>query len=323
MVLLITHPIFKHHNANGNGPENAERLSSILNSGDSLDTSVEEIYKDEDVKALITEGRKHAMTFHDSIYVKWLKDEVEKLKKLDNPDAVFYADDDTAVGIHSEEIASYALGLVKRYADIVADSGKNYFLAVRPPGHHAHYGLSSGFCLFNNAAFAAYTMLKKGKKVLVFDIDAHMGDGTLDFMQNGFYKDDTNLKFDSGNVAFISLQQTDLWRNQQDSYEKNMIIKNISGGSGDEEYMAVLKNDVIPFIEEFKPDAVVVSAGFDTCKHDLEIVEGSQLGLDMHLTAKSYSMIKDILSAFPTLYILEGGYNPKSVETGIKAITNL
>lgn len=323
MVSFITHPIFKHHDTNGNSLENAGRLSSILNSGDSLDTSVDKIYEDEDVKALITEGRKHAMTFHDPIYVKWLKTEVENLKKLDDPDAVFYADDDTAVGIHSEEVASYALGLVKRYADIVADSGKSYFLAIRPPGHHAHYGFSSGFCLFNNAAFAAYTLLKKGKKVFVFDIDAHCGDGTLDFVQNGFYQDDDTLKPDSGNVAYVSLQQTDLWRNPQDFYEGNIILKNISGGSGDEEYISALKNDVVPFIEQFKPDVVVVSAGFDTSKHDLEIVEGSQLGLDMHLTVKSYSKIKDILSAFPTLYLLEGGYNSKSVETGIKAITDL
>jgi len=171
--------------------------------------------------------------------------------------------DSAIVGKGSFEIAKLATGgAIDAVKAVVSDKKiKNAYVLTRPPGHHAVADRGMGFCLFNNIVIAAkYAQNVLGiEKILILDWDAHHGNGT----ENAFYEDDS--------VLFISLHQELLEpRNQgykEDRGKDKGLGYNINipldAGSGDAVYEYAFEQIVIPAVDKFKPDLILVSAGQD------------------------------------------------------------
>ena len=182
---------------------------------------------------------------------------------------------------------------------IINKKERNIFALCCPPGHHAGYNYYGGFCIFNNAAIAAYQLLKRGK-VAILDLDFHHGNGTQD------------LFYDQASVLFVSLHGDPHryypyfsgYRNETGhklGAGKNINIP-LPGGTGNNQYKAHLK-EAIKKIGDFQPETLVISMGFDTYKYDY-------LGR-FKLTTDFYKEIALMAGELkiPILAVLEGSYN--------------
>lgn len=191
----------------------------------------------------------------------------------------------------SYEAACSAVGL----SVLAAEQGD--FAVIRPPGHHAKTQKADGFCLFNNIAIAARKLVNEGKKVFILDIDGHHGDGT----QQIFYR--------SKQVLFCSVHQqyaypgtgfsNETGEGPGKGYTMNFPL---SAGSGDRELLEAVDAAIVR-AEEFKPDVVGVSAGFDGYREDRL--------LDLQYTLEGYYQCgKRLRQSFNHIFaVLEGGYH--------------
>lgn len=272
---LISHHIFKEHDT-GMHPENRKRLDALGTLPDA------DIPFDESVMKII----------HGESYINKVKEYSKTGIALDR---------DTHTSSKSYEAAVYAVN-----ATIMASEENNMAL-VRPPGHHAYPHHASGFCLFNNVAIATQRLVEQGKKVLIFDFDGHLGDGTSEI----FYPSDQVMYWSihqfpafpgHGNVDEIG----------KDKGKGFTINAPLPPGSGDDIYMDALKY-TLPIAKDFNPDVVAVSAGFDSHQYDLL--------LQLRLTVDSFYTTGQIIAEnFSNVFAtLEGGYN---VEELPKCINN-
>ena len=191
----------------------------------------------------------------------------------------------------SYEAACLAVGLTIRASE------QGDFAVVRPPGHHAGHEKASGFCFFNNIAIAAQKLVNEGKKVFIFDIDAHHGDGT----QAAFY--------DSDQVLYCSIHQhyafpftgfpDETGSGPGEGYTLNLPL---ISGSGDKDFLAAV-DKAINYARSFNPDVVGVSAGFDAYYKDkLLALQVSQRTF--------YECAFRLRRAFSNIFaVLEGGYH--------------
>jgi Deacetylases, including yeast histone deacetylase and acetoin utilization protein len=192
---------------------------------------------------------------------------------------------------------------------------KNAFCAVRPPGHHAHdSGREEGFCYFNNIAIAAKYAQELGHaKILIIDWDYHHGNGT----QDAFYDDPTILFFSTH--ALYAYPGTGSPASCGEGPKQGLNINvGLPHNAGDADIIAAWNARLIPAANTFKPDFVLISAGFDSRIHD-------PLG-DLAVTdagfAKLTAMAMDIAKTHCNgrlVSILEGGYNPQGLALAVAA----
>lgn len=208
-------------------------------------------------------------------------------------------DADTLTSPHSFDAACAAVGASIK----AADSGG--FALVRPPGHHAFPERASGFCLFNSIAIASRYLATQGKKVMILDIDGHLGDGTSHI----FYSDP--------NVLFCSLHQFPAfpgngWVDETGSGPGKGFTINLPmpPGSGDDVFWQGI-DFIQPIAKAFNPDVVAVSAGFDAHHSDPLL----QLRLSLNCYYRCGRWLQDTFQE--VFAVLEGGYNldtlPKSI----------
>jgi acetoin utilization deacetylase AcuC-like enzyme len=174
---------------------------------------------------------------------------------------------DTDIGRNSWDVASQAAGGVLNAVDaVISGAARNAFCAVRPPGHHATASRGMGFCLFNNVALAArYAQRKHGlERVMIVDWDVHHGNGTQDI----FYSDPT--------VFFFSTHQWPLYpgtgradETGEGKGEGTTMNFPFPAGSGRAEILGAVRNSLLPAADEFRPDLLLISAGFDSRVGDL------------------------------------------------------
>ena len=222
-----------------------------------------------------------------------------------------FLDSDTVTSPASAEVARLAVGSVLGAVDAVMEGEvANAFAFVRPPGHHAKPDKAMGFCLYNNVAIAAaYAGRRYGlKRVLIVDFDLHHGNGT----QKAFYT--------SPEVFYISTHQWPhypgtgaLEETGKDTGEGYTLNLPLPAGTGDYGYSELFRRIVVPVGSEYRPELVLVSAGFDAHVHD-------PLG-NMALTHQGYAAIaREILTLAEsqcggrTVFVLEGGYHLEGLE---------
>jgi len=217
-------------------------------------------------------------------------------------------------------------GAIETCKNVVAGRVKNAIAVIRPPGHHAEHNESLGFCIFNNVPIAAKVCMadypEVCRKILILDWDVHHGNG----IQNIFYEDP--------NVLYISLHvyaNGEFYPGQPEDPElpdggldkvgvgagigRNVNIGWSEQGVGDGEYMAAFQRIVMPIAQEFNPDLVIVSAGFDAAA-------GDELG-GCWVTPACYSHMTHMLMSLANGKVavcLEGGYNLHAISRSALAV---
>lgn len=228
-----------------------------------------------------------------------------------------YLDPDTRTSARSYEAACLAAGaLVDGIARIERRELDNAFCLVRPPGHHAEWGESRGFCLFNNIAIAArWAMRELGmQRILILDWDLHHGNGT----QNSFYESDKVLYLSSHQYPYYPGTGAfpEIGRGNGEGFTFNVPL---AGGEGDMEFARIINELAVPMTRAYRPDMILISCGFD-------IHDGDPLGA-MRVTPAGFAWMTRQMVAVAEevcggklLVTLEGGYDLAAMRDGSLAV---
>jgi acetoin utilization deacetylase AcuC-like enzyme len=247
---LLADAIFKEHHTGDSHPERPERFDAVMKRLAAAQfygtlKKIERRRATEDEIALC----------HSRGYIASVKRDVAS-----GLDAL--STGDTAISERSLDVALEAVGGVLNVVDaVMSGAARNAFCVVRPPGHHATPNRGMGFCIFNNVAIAArYAQKRHGAaRVLIADWDVHHGNGT----QDCFYSD--------GSVFFMSTHQSPWypgtgmsWETGEGAGRGTTLNCPFPAGAGREEILGAFRNKLMPAAGQFKPDVVLLSAGFDS-----------------------------------------------------------
>jgi acetoin utilization deacetylase AcuC-like enzyme len=217
---------------------------------------------------------------------------------------------------YDESVCRLAVAGVLRAVDAVCEGeAKNAFCAIRPPGHHATDIGEYGFCFYNNVAIAARYAQKryKLKKILIADWDYHHGNGT----EWAFYEDRTVLFFSTH--ALYAFPGTGDPANTGSGLGKDFNINvPLPSGASDKDILKAFENRLVPIAEKFRPDLVLISAGFDSRKDDL-------LG-DFSVTDDGFAKLTRLMMSIAKRHsqsrlvsVLEGGYNTEGLALAVES----
>ncbi|MCK5649319.1 MAG: histone deacetylase family protein [Gammaproteobacteria bacterium] len=299
----ITHPVCLKHNTGSGHPESPERLMAITEQLEFTGLHHQLI----DYEAPIVK-RKYLERVHTKNYL----DSIKQNKPASDGD-VMQLDADTVMSYHSFEAANRAAGAITLATDLVMkDEVNNAFCSVRPPGHHAKRDAAMGFCIYNNVMVGVYHALASGlERVALLDFDVHHGNGS------------ENIIADDDRILFCSIFQHPYYPYEPCQGNKHIICSPLAEGSASEEFRAEVNNKWMPALEQFQPQMIFISAGFDA--HEDDYLAG------LNFTEDDYYWVTEKIVNIANKYAsgrivssLEGGYNTEalanSVETHLLAL---
>lgn len=304
---LVHHPAYLEHDMGPGHPESPDRLRAIMQQLEQGGTMAR-VTKIEARKA----EDEWLTQIHSPSYVTSLNRHIPTSGRVS-------LDPDTSMSPGSLNAAYLAAGGTLAAVDAVMTQRVDHvFCAVRPPGHHAEASRAMGFCLFNNVAIAArYVQKKYGvTRVLIVDWDVHHGNGT----QHSFEDDPSVLFFSTHQHPHYpgTGRGTERGKGAGAGFTINVPME---AGEGDEAYHAIFLKSLVPAADMFKPEFVIISAGFDAHKDDP--LAG------MGLTEAGYADLTEIVVGIAKrhakgrlLSSLEGGYNLRALAASVEAHIN-
>ena len=291
---LITSDTSQNHDTGPGHPEQIARVSVVVDN-----------FKKFNNKNLL--WRKPSKVSDEILLSTHESDYINIVKKSFPKKGFSSLDGDTIISPGSKNATFDAVGSIITAIDGVENKDfKNAFCPVRPPGHHAEKSKAMGFCIFNNIAVGANYLIKKYnyKKIAIIDFDVHASNGTADIF------------YDNENVLLISTHQYPYYPGTGSEQEKgkfnNILNIPLPAGTSSEEYLNAFER-VLKKLEEFKPEFILISAGFDAHEDD----PLAQFNLK---TEDYYTITKRILEASKkfcngkVVSILEGGYDLKALQ---------
>jgi acetoin utilization deacetylase AcuC-like enzyme len=304
-ALLLSDPRFFRHRPRAYHPERPERLEAAQagvararrTAGLAFTPVAPRSATDEELARV-----------HDPRFLRWLDG-------LSGEDG--YVDADTYVGPESVGVARLAAGGTIAMVDAILDGPvKRGVALVRPPGHHARPAHAMGFCLINNVALAAAHARARGlERVAVVDWDVHHGNGT----QEAFYADPSVLYVSTHQFPFYPGTGAVLETGERDGKGYTINVP-IAAGGGDGVYRGAFERLIVPVLEEYRPELVLISAGFDASARD-PLAEMALTSDAFGWMARELRRVADATAGGRIALVLEGGYDLVALEAGVASAT--
>lgn len=301
-TIYYSHPISTEHTTPPGHPERADRVrvvNEILRK-----PSFYDLQKDEAPQADIASFE----LAHPKAFIKSIQDKIPET-------GIVQIDNDTLASPKSFEAVKHAVGAaLAGVDDVFGKKADNVFAGMRPPGHHAEKSTAMGFCFVNSIAIAArYAQEKYGaERIAIVDFDVHHGNGTQDI----FYDDDS--------VLFCSTHQMPLFPGSGAINEEgvgNIFNAPLSEGADGSDFKEAFKSRILPAVDNFAPDLLLISAGFDA--HYRDPLAG------LNLTANDFDWVTGALMELAGKHcenrlvsLLEGGYDLEGLAESVEAHVN-
>jgi acetoin utilization deacetylase AcuC-like enzyme len=300
-LLYWSHPSCRLHETSPGHPENGARMDAINDQLIAAGVEPWLLHREAPEVTRAQLERVHASAYLDA------------LEEAAPTESVRHLDPDTVIGPHSLEAARHAAGAVVAAVDAVMTADpRRAFCAVRPPGHHATRTRAMGFCLYNNIAVGvAHALAEHGlERVAVVDFDVHHGNGTEDIFH------------DEPRVFMASGFEKGLWvESSPRTAGDNMLWLEFPPGTQGAAYRERFEKELLPAVDEFRPQLLMISAGFDAHQDD----DISHL----YLTSDDYGWLTQKLAALADQHcggrlvsVLEGGYNLPALGRSVAAHLN-
>ncbi|AYC99877.1 histone deacetylase family protein [Neorhizobium sp. NCHU2750] len=288
---LYEHQIFLDHPAPEGHPERPDRLRSLaiaLEHPNFADLARKEAPQANEDAVLLVHPEEHLR---------------KVMREIPEEDTIRQIEADTYVGQKSLQVALTAIGgAMAAVDDVMTGKADNAFVAARPPGHHAEKSRAMGFCLFNNAAIAArHAQQVHGvERVAIVDWDVHHGNGTQDIF------------WDDASVLFCSTHQMPLYPGtgaKNETGAKNTVVNApLSPNDGSDHFRDAFKDRVLPRLHDFRPDLIIISAGFDAHHRD-PLAQINLVGDDFDWATGRLMEIAGKYGSDRVVSLLEGGYD--------------
>ncbi|NOE20878.1 histone deacetylase family protein [Ruegeria atlantica] len=294
---LLTHADCLGHVTPDGHPERVARLEHILHALEALELKrvTAPLAADDDL-----------LRIHPESYIR-------DIRVARPADGFAQIDGDTFLSSGSVDAAYRAAGAAVRAVDLVlGGEASNAFCAIRPPGHHAEFETAMGFCLFGNAALAAKHALDHHglNRVAVVDFDVHHGNGTQ------------GLLWDEARALVITSQQMPLWpgsgRPEETGVHDTVLNIPLAPGSGGAEMRAAYETKAFPRLRAFRPELIIISAGFDAHQDD-PLANLNWATDDFAWITAELCRIADEVCDGRIVSTLEGGYDLNALAQATRA----